>query len=129
MISISAATSANNLDAKLIVVSTMGGYTARKISNIRPDAVILAECINESVARSLSLYYGVYTKIIPVFDTTDEILNESLKNAKKIVFTGTPVKIEKKNYKLADVKQIQLHNFKRSFVFFCLINKTMLKLY
>ena len=33
MISISAAISANDLDAKLIVVSSMNGYTARKISN------------------------------------------------------------------------------------------------
>lgn len=115
MISISAATSANNLDAKLIVVSTMGGYTARKISNIRPDAVILAECINESVARSLSLYYGVYTKIIPVFDTTDEILNESLKNAKNfmdlkendiVVITGGSHTLENKSTNLLKIERI-----------------------
>lgn len=115
MISISAATSANNLDAKLIVVSTMGGYTARKISNIRPDAIILAECINESVARSLSLYYGVYTKIIPVFDTTDEILNESLKNAKNfmdlkendiVVITGGSHTLENKSTNLLKIERI-----------------------
>ena len=85
MISISAATSANNLDAKLIVSSTMSGYTPRKVSNIRPDAPILAQCINESVARSLALYYGVYTKIIPIYDTTDQVLKESIKNAKKFM--------------------------------------------
>ena len=85
MVSVAASTSANNLDAKLIVASTMSGYTARKISNLRPNALILAQCISESVARSLALYYGVYTKNIPVFDTTDEILNESLKNAKNFI--------------------------------------------
>lgn len=115
MVSINAATSANNLDAKLIVSSTMSGYTARKISNIRPDAPILAQCISESVARSLSLYYGVYTKIIPVYDTTDEILNESLKNAKNfinlvnddiIVITGGSHILENKSTNLLKIERI-----------------------
>ena len=115
MISINAATSANNLDAKLIVSSTMGGYTARKISNIRPDALILAQCIDESVARGLSLYYGVYTKLIPVFNTTDEILNESLKNAKNfinlnsgdiIVITAGSQTLENKSTNLLKIERI-----------------------
>lgn len=115
MISINAATSANNLGAKLIVASTMSGYTARKISNIRPDAPILAQCISENVARSLSLYYGVYTKIIPVFDTTDEILNESLKNAKNfinlkendiIIITGGSHTLENKSTNLLKIERI-----------------------
>lgn len=115
MISINAAASANNLDAKLIVASTMSGYTARKISNIRPDAPILAQCISESVARGLSLYYGVYTKIIPVYDTTDEILNESLKNAKNfmnlkendiVVITGGSHTLENKSTNLLKIEKI-----------------------
>ena len=115
MISINAATSANNLDAKLIAVSTMGGYTARKISNIRPNAPILAQCISASVARSLSLYYGVYTRMIPVLDTTDEILNESLKNAKNfmnlnngdiIVITASSHKLDKKSTNLLKIEII-----------------------
>lgn len=115
MVSISAATSANNLDAKLIVSSTMSGYTARKISNIRPDAPILAQCISESVARSLALYYGVYTKMIPVYDTTDEILNESLKNAKNfmnlvnddiVVITGGSHTLENKSTNLLKIEKI-----------------------
>lgn len=115
MISINAATSSNNLDAKLIVVSTMSGYTARKISNIRPDAPILAQCISESVARSLALYYGVYTKAIPVYDTTDEILNESLKNAKNfmnlvsddiVVITGGSHTLENKSTNLLKIEKI-----------------------
>lgn len=115
MISINAAASANNLDAKLIVSSTMGGYTARKISNIRPNAPILAQCISESVARGLSLYYGVYTRIIPVFDTTDEILNESLKNAKNfikldnddvIVITASSHTLENKSTNLLKIEII-----------------------
>lgn len=83
MISINAAASANNLDAKLIVASSISGYTARKVSNIRPDAPILALCTTEETARSLALYYGVYTRCIPVYSSTDEILEESLKKAKE----------------------------------------------
>lgn len=83
MISINAAASANNLEAKLIVASSISGYTARKVSNIRPDAPILALCTTEETARSLALYYGVYTRCIPVYNSTDEILEESLKKAKE----------------------------------------------
>ena len=115
MVSVAASTSANNLDAKLIVASTMSGYTARKISNLRPNALILAQCISESVARSLALYYGVYTKNIPVFDTTDEILNESLKNEKNfielnkddiIVITGGSHTLENKSTNLLKIERI-----------------------
>lgn len=115
MISISAATSANNLEAKLIVSSTMSGYTARKISNIRPDAPILAQCLNESVARSLALYYGVYTKLIPVYETTDQVLKESLKNAKNfnnlnkgdiIVVIGGSHTLENKGTNLMKIEKI-----------------------
>lgn len=85
MISISATISANNLDAKIIVVSSMSGYTARKISNLRPNCLILAQCISNSVARSLALYYGVYTKLIPVCNSADEILELSMRNAKDFI--------------------------------------------
>lgn len=85
MTSINACLSANNLDAKLIVLSTMSGYTARKISNIRPNCLVLAQCMSESVARSLSLYYGVYTIIVPTINTTDEMLELSINNAKKFL--------------------------------------------
>ena len=115
MISINAAASANNLDAKLIVVSTLGGYTARKISNIRSDAPILALCTNHSIARSLSLYYGVYTRVIPVFNTTDEVLNESLIKAKEfmnledndiVVITGGSHMLENKGTNLLKIVRI-----------------------
>lgn len=115
MISIAATTSANNLDAKVIVASTISGYTARKISNLRPDALILAQCISNSVARSLALCYGVYTNIIPIFDTTDELLNESTKNAKNlmnlnkddiVVITGGNYTSDEKNTNLLKIVNI-----------------------
>lgn len=115
MISINAAASSNNLDAKLIVTSSISGYTARKISNIRPDAPILALCTSENVARSLAAYYGVYTKVIPVYDTTDEILEESLKKAKEftnlktddiVIIVGGSHILENKGNNLLKIEKI-----------------------
>lgn len=115
MLSIAAVTSSNNLDAKVIVASTISGYTARKISNLRPDALILAQCINSSVARSLALCYGVYTNIVPIYDTTDELLNESINNVKDlmslnkddiVVITGGNNSLESKSTNLLKIVNI-----------------------
>ena len=79
----SAVASANELDAKLIVTGTLSGYTARKLSNMKPDCVIFATCHEEEVARSLSLYYGVETKLVEFFKSTDEMIDNSILEAKK----------------------------------------------
>ena len=76
---------ANIIDAKLIVSATITGKTARVISNLRSKCPILATCTDEKVARSLSLYFGVYPKITKLYDTTDEIVDDAIKNAKKFV--------------------------------------------
>ena len=36
--------SASLLDVKVIVAATMSGYSARKISNLKPNSLILATC-------------------------------------------------------------------------------------
>lgn len=68
----------NRIGAKLICASTISGETAAEISNLKPDAFILALCPNEKICRMLSLNYGVYTKIIPFYNSTDEILLKSV---------------------------------------------------
>ena len=78
----SAVASANELDAKLIVTGTLSGYTARKLSNMKPDCIIFSTCHEEKVARSLSLYYGVETDVIEFFKSTDEMIDNSIKHAK-----------------------------------------------
>ena len=52
----------------------MSGYTARKISNLRPDSVILAGCPNEKTAYSVALNWGVYPVFIPELDKTEEVI-------------------------------------------------------
>ena len=89
--------SASLLDVKVIVAATMSGYSARKISNLKPNSLILATCPTPSVARSLALNWGVYTKIVNVYDSTDEIVADAkvkateflkLSNGDIIVITG-----------------------------------------
>ena len=85
------------LDAKLIVVPTMHGYSAAKISNLIPVCPILAICINEETARRLILNSGVYPVVVKevmpfnelVKMARDEALNfMPLKEKDKIVIAG-----------------------------------------
>ncbi len=75
--------SANRLNAKLICAATVSGKTARSISNLKPNALILALCPNLKVARTLALNWGVYTREIPYLNSTDDVLIESIKQAKE----------------------------------------------
>ena len=89
--------SADDLDVKVIVAATMSGFTAQKISNLKPDAYILAPVPNERVARRLSLNWGVYPVVTPEYDSTDELVTDGVNRAKefmdlnkgdKIIITG-----------------------------------------
>lgn len=90
-------TASKDLDTNIIVAATMSGYTAKKISNLRPNAFVLATVPNEKVARRLTLNYGVYPVIVGEYDSTDEIVEDAKRraievmNAKKgdtIIVTG-----------------------------------------
>ena len=76
--------STNDLDIKVVVASTISGYSARKISNLRPTSIILATCTSEEVARSLALNYGVHSCIVPVCNSTDEVVDIAKEKAKEI---------------------------------------------
>ena len=89
--------SSSLLDVKIIVAATMSGYSARKISNLKPNSLILATCPTPSVARSLALNWGVYARVVNVYDSTDEIVADAkvkateflnLSNGDIIVITG-----------------------------------------
>ena len=84
MIAYSTVEAANSIDAKLIIASTVSGYTARKVSNMKPNCPVLATTLNEKVARSLQLCYGVETCVVPVLKTTDEIVEETIKIGTKL---------------------------------------------
>ncbi len=66
---------ADMLDVKVIGAATMSGFTAKKISNLKPESIIMAACPTEAVARSLALNWGVYPVIVPIYHSTDEIID------------------------------------------------------
>ncbi len=74
-----------DLPIKAIVASTLTGRTALDIASLRPESTIIATTTDVSVARSLALKWGVYTKIVPKFNDTDEIVTEGVKAAKEIL--------------------------------------------
>jgi len=83
MIARSVVTAAEDLNVKLIVAATMSGFTARKISNLKPAAPILAAVPNDRVARSLVLNWGVYPVVTGEYGTTDELVEDAIKRAKE----------------------------------------------
>jgi len=75
----------NSLKAKLIVTPTMTGYTARKISNLKPRCIVLATCPSTKIAKSLALNWGVYTSISRIYSSTDEIITSSKEEAMNFI--------------------------------------------
>ena len=77
--------SANRLDAKLICAATISGKTAKMISNLKPRAIVAGLCPDEKSGRRLALNWGVYPIIMPICNSTDEVLTESIVRAKQFM--------------------------------------------
>lgn len=84
-IAVSVVDTANRLNAKLITTATVHGRTARLISNFRPVSPILALTPDEKDGRRLMLNYGIYPTVMPIMNSTDEVLKESVKKAKEFI--------------------------------------------
>ena len=89
----SVVTASNKLDSKVIVAATMSGHTAASISNLRPNARILATVPNEKVAKALALNYGVYSTVVGEYDSTDELVSDGKAQAQKFMDLETGDKI------------------------------------
>lgn len=99
-----------DLNTKVIVAATRSGYTAKLISNLRPNSFILATVSTEKVAKSLTLSYGVYPVVANNYTSTDELVNEAKTQAIKhfdieqgehIIITGgfpNPIKEKVTNF-------------------------------
>lgn len=66
---------------KLIVTTTMTGYTARKVSNLRPNCTILACCPSNHIAEKVALNFGVKPVVTEIFNTTDEVIDDAKRRA------------------------------------------------
>ncbi len=65
---------ADELEARAVITSTEGGFTARMVSKHRPRAVIVAVTPHAQVARRLTLCWGVHPVLVKPTATTDEML-------------------------------------------------------
>ncbi len=94
-------TTSNDLNASVILTATASGFTAKKISALRPRANILATCTSNRVRRKLSIMWGVNSVDIHDHENMEQIFSASLEAALKekyiksgemLVFTaGVPV--------------------------------------
>jgi pyruvate kinase len=75
-ISDAAATAAHVLGARAIVAFTQSGFSARLISQERPDVPIIALTPFVQVQRRLALSWGVSSRLIRKVETTDEMIEE-----------------------------------------------------
>ena len=70
-------------DIKLIVTTSMTGFTARRISNFRPNSMIMACCPSNHIAEKVVLNFGVKAVVTDIYESTDEIVDNARKMAKK----------------------------------------------
>ena len=103
------------LNAKLICAATMSGHTAKVISNLKPNAPILALVPDDKTGRKLALNWGVYPANVGVMDSTDEIIKVAKEKAIEksnlqkddiIVITGSFPKHQTKHTNLMKIEQI-----------------------
>ncbi|AWX32122.1 pyruvate kinase [Methanosphaera sp. BMS] len=94
---------------KAIVTTTMTGFTARKISNLRPNTTILACCPSNHIAEKVLLNFGVKPVVTKIYESTDKMVANCKKVAQKefnlkkgdliIITGGFPIgKSRKTNY-------------------------------
>ncbi len=72
-----------NLNASAIVAPTESGYTAKIVSKYRPQSPIVAVAANDSVARRLSLVWGVTPVVGERVNTIDDMLDHAVNDAVK----------------------------------------------
>ena len=74
---------AKALEAKAIVVDTITGNSAKKISNLKPSCPIVAICKDQETANSLTVCYGVKAVVGQHLRDMDEIVEQNTKLAKE----------------------------------------------
>lgn len=80
-LSLDVANSLNSLNISYVLVPSISGATARRISRFKTRAWILAFCSDESTQKSLNLSYGVYPITMPE-PLSDEASIQFLKEQK-----------------------------------------------
>lgn len=68
--------------AKVVIVTTMSGHTARMIARFRPQVPIVVTCANETIERQLLLTWGVIPFVLPQFDSIDDLIEAAVEKVK-----------------------------------------------
>lgn len=68
------------LPVKAAVDATVSGLSVRMISSYRAHIHIFAKCYSEKIMRELALSYGVFGSLIEPSESTDELIESSLKS-------------------------------------------------
>ena len=72
------------INAEAIIIVTNSGYTAKRMSRLKPPCVILAAVPNLEAAKSLNLHFGVEPILVEGTDF-DEIAGKSVLEAKRLL--------------------------------------------
>ena len=83
VISLSAITTAHNLDAAAIIAVSMTGKTAQIISSYRPNSKIIGFSPNVKVCRQLNLSFGVVPIFLSKQTNTDDLFDSAINLVKK----------------------------------------------
>ena len=78
-------TIADEVNAKAIITVTISGFTARRLSGLRPTCTVIACSPNARVACQMNLLYGVVPIIIGIEEHEDALFNTAIQRS---VHTG-----------------------------------------
>ncbi|MCW8994326.1 MAG: pyruvate kinase, partial [Psychromonas sp.] len=84
---------AEQLDAKLIIVATEGGKSARSLRKYFPTTKILALTSNKKTAQQLGLTKGVSAKVIEKQDTMEAFYQLGMDMAKDLELVAAGDKV------------------------------------
>lgn len=76
-------TLASEVSARLILVTTISGHTARSISRFRPPMPIVVTCDRAAIQRQLILSWGVIPFLLPKFRSIDSLITAAVLKAKE----------------------------------------------
>ncbi len=92
-----------DLAASAIITATASGFTARKVSKLRPKAPVIAATQSEAVRRKLALVWGIHSILMDEANNTDEIFDNAVELARQhgyikkgdlvVITAGVPVGI------------------------------------
>ncbi len=110
--------SARSAGVVALAVGTTSGSSARLLARYRPPVPIYAFTSSDTVARQLSIVYGVHPIVLPAMQSTDEMLHHMervlidtgrVRTGENIVFVaGQPVGL------LGSTNMLKLHRDQRS---------------